>query len=124
MIHSRTDRTIVTNSKAPQPLCAYSLGITVTPGRLLYVAGQVGVDSSGNLVGKGDAKAQTRQALENIGLVLAGAGGDFSNVVDSPPTWSAVNLSKAISRAGARSTRTSTPAAIFLPTPYWSLPAW
>ena len=40
------------------------------------------MDSDRNLVGKGDAAAQTRQALQNIGLVLAGAGADFSNVVE------------------------------------------
>ena len=71
-------RTIVTSNQAPQPLGTYSLGITVTPRKLLYVAGQVGVDASGRLVVKGDAAAQARQALVNIGHVLAGAGGDFS----------------------------------------------
>jgi len=60
----------------------YSAGITVIPGKLLYVAGQVGVDSSGALVGKGDAAAQTRQVFENIGYVLAAAGGGFSDVVE------------------------------------------
>ena len=60
----------------------YSLGMRISPGKLVYVAGQVGVDSDGNLVGKGDAAAQTRQALQNIGLQLAGAGADFSNVVE------------------------------------------
>ena len=76
------DRTVVTSSQAPQPLGAYSLGMSVKPGRLVYVAGQVGVDSSGILVGKGDAATQTRQVFENIGHVLAGAGADFSNVVE------------------------------------------
>lgn len=76
------DRAVVTSNQAPQPLGAYSLGMIVSPGKLVYVAGQVGVDSNGNLVGKGDAAAQTRQALENIGHVLAGAGADFSNVVE------------------------------------------
>ena len=76
------DRTVVTSSQAPQPLGAYSLGMSVSPGRLVYIAGQVSVDSSGNLVGKDDAAAQTRQALQNIGHVLAGAGADFSNVVE------------------------------------------
>ena len=60
----------------------YSVGMSVSPGKLVYVAAQVGVDSDGNLVGKGDAAAQTRQALQNIGLVLVGAGADFSNVVE------------------------------------------
>ena len=77
-----TDRTVITSSQAPQPLGAYSLGMSVRPGKLIYIAGQVSVDSSGNLVGKGDAAAQTRQALENLGHVLAGAGAGFSDVVE------------------------------------------
>ena len=76
------DRTVITSSQAPQPLGAYSLGMSVRPGKLVYIAGQVSVDSSGNLVGKDDAAAQTRQVLQNIGHVLAGAGADFSNVVE------------------------------------------
>ena len=42
------DRTVVTNSEAPKPLGAYSLGMSVSPEKLVYVAGQVGVDSNGN----------------------------------------------------------------------------
>ncbi len=76
------DRTVITSSQAPQPLGAYSLGMSVSPGKLVYVAGQVGVDSSGTLVGKGDAAAQTRQVFENIGHVLAAAGANFSTVVE------------------------------------------
>jgi enamine deaminase RidA (YjgF/YER057c/UK114 family) len=76
------DRTVITSNQAPQPLGAYSLGISVSPGKLVFIAGQVGVDSNGNLVGKGDAAAQTRQALENIGHVLAAAGAGFSDVVE------------------------------------------
>ncbi len=77
-----SDRTVITSSQAPQPLGAYSVGMSVSPGKLVYVAGQVGVDSSGALVGKGDAATQTRQVFENIGHVLASAGADFSNVVE------------------------------------------
>ena len=76
------DRTVITSNQAPKPLGAYSLGISVSPGKLVFIAGQVGVDSNGNLVGKGDAAAQTRQALENIGHVLAAAGAGFSDVVE------------------------------------------
>jgi len=77
-----SDRTVITSSQAPQPLGAYSVGMSVSPGKLVYVAGQVSVDSSGVLVGKGDAATQTRQVFENIGHVLASAGADFSNVVE------------------------------------------
>jgi enamine deaminase RidA (YjgF/YER057c/UK114 family) len=75
-------RTAVTSDQAPQPLGAYSVGMTVNAVRLVYVAGQVGVDTAGELVGAGDAAAQTRQALQNIGHVLAAAGAGFSNVVE------------------------------------------
>ncbi len=77
-----TNRTVITSSQAPQPLGAYSVGMSVSPGKLVYVAGQVSVDSSGNVVGKGDVAAQTRQALENIGHVLASAGASFTDVVE------------------------------------------
>ena len=75
-------RTAVTTDKAPAPLGAYSLGMSVSAGRLLYVAGQVGVNTAGELVGPGDAAAQTRQVLQNIGAILEGAGAGFSNVVE------------------------------------------
>ena len=75
-------RTAVTSERAPQPLGAYSVGMSVNAGRLLYVAGQLGVNTAGELVGPGDAAAQTRQVLENIGYVLEAAGAGFSNVVE------------------------------------------
>ena len=75
-------RAAVTSDKAPKPLGAYSVGMTANAGRLLYVAGQVGVDVNGELVGPGDAAAQTQQVLENIGQILAAAGAGFSNVVE------------------------------------------
>ena len=79
---SDLQRTAVISDNAPAPLGAYSVGMTVNAGRLVYVAGQVGVDISGNLVGPGDAAAQTRQVLQNIGGVLEAAGAGFSNVVE------------------------------------------
>ena len=53
----------------------------VKSGELLFLAGQVGVDVSGSLVGRGDAGAQTRKAYENIGEILRSAGASFSDVV-------------------------------------------
>ena len=56
--------------------------MSISHEELVYVAGQACMDSNGNLVGKSDAAPQTRQALKSIGIVLAGAGADFSNVVE------------------------------------------
>ncbi len=47
----------------------------------LYIAGQVSLDAEGNVVGRGDIVAQFRQAMENLKIILASEGADFSNVV-------------------------------------------
>ena len=39
------------------------------------------LDASGNLVGAGDAGAQTRQVMENIKGILEAAGGSLEDVV-------------------------------------------
>jgi len=49
--------------------------------RILYSAGQVGLDpKTGELV-EGDVKAQTEQAMKNLAAVLRGAGLGFADVV-------------------------------------------
>ena len=58
----------------------YSHGISVEAGRTLYVAGQTSRDRQGNIVFKGDAAGQTRQALENMKKVIEGAGGRMEDV--------------------------------------------
>ena len=75
-------REAITGGEVPPALGAYSVGMAADAGRLLYVAGQVGMDNGGNLVGPGDAAAQTEQVFRNIGAVLAAAGAGFSNVVE------------------------------------------
>ncbi len=79
---AQAQRTVITSDQAPKPIGAYSVGMAVSPGRLVYVAGQVALDADGNLVGPGDAAAQTRQILTNIGHILAAAGANFNNVVE------------------------------------------
>ena len=39
------------------------------------------MDKDGNIVGKGDLKAQARQVLENVTAALAAAGATFKDVV-------------------------------------------
>jgi len=50
-------------------------------GNLLFVAGQVGRDGNGELVGPFDPEAQARQAFENLRTILEAAGADFQHVV-------------------------------------------
>jgi len=69
-------------SKALGPtLGMYSHGMTAPAGEIVVVAGQVGTDGAGKLVGPGDIAAQTRQALENVRSVLVAAGCGMGDVV-------------------------------------------
>ena len=53
----------------------------VKHGKVIYIAGQTSVDANGNLVGKGDIEAQTRQVFQNIQKCLEAAGATFDQVV-------------------------------------------
>jgi enamine deaminase RidA (YjgF/YER057c/UK114 family) len=68
-----------TLSKPP----TYSHVVEITgPGRIIYIAGQLGLDGSGKLVGApGDFRAQARQTFENLKLALAAVGATFDQVV-------------------------------------------
>jgi enamine deaminase RidA (YjgF/YER057c/UK114 family) len=62
-------------SKALGPtLGMYSHGMVAPAGEIVVVAGQVGMDRKGRLAGPGDVAAQTKQAFENIRVVLEAAG--------------------------------------------------
>jgi reactive intermediate/imine deaminase len=53
----------------------------VRTGNTIYVSGQVSLDREGNVVGKGDMAAQTRQAIANIEAILATEGSTLNDVV-------------------------------------------
>jgi len=59
----------------------YSNCVKVTAGPLLFISGQVAFDGAGRLVGKGDPRAQTAQALENIKAILQANGASMEDVV-------------------------------------------
>ncbi|MGD9920735.1 MAG: RidA family protein, partial [Pseudorhodoplanes sp.] len=51
------------------------------PGRIVYIAGQLGLDVDGNIVGApGDFRAQATQAFENLKLALAAVGAGFGDL--------------------------------------------
>ena len=70
-----------TNPPALSTPAGYTHVVEVLRGKTVYIAGQVAFDRSGNVVGAGDFKAQTRQVLENLKAALAAAGATFENVV-------------------------------------------
>jgi len=59
----------------------YSHVAEVSPGRLVYISGQVALDPAGELVGPQDLRAQARQVFENLRAALAAVGAGFDQVV-------------------------------------------
>jgi len=54
----------------------------IGPGRIIYLAGQLGLDVGGKVVGQaGDFRAQAIQTFENLKAALAEVGATFSDVV-------------------------------------------
>lgn len=51
----------------------------IGPGRIVYIAGQLGLKPDGSIAG--DFRAQTVQAFENLKAALAAVGATFNDVV-------------------------------------------
>jgi len=68
----------------PPSLCptfGWTHVVSVVGGKTIYISGQVSVNERGEVVGKGDLKAQTERTFENIKLALTAAGATFKDVV-------------------------------------------
>lgn len=63
----------------PRP--RYSHAILNQGGKVLFIAGQTASDKDGNVVGKGDIRAQTEQVYANLKTVLKAAGGTIDDLV-------------------------------------------
>jgi enamine deaminase RidA (YjgF/YER057c/UK114 family) len=64
-----------------KPLGLYSHTARTRADETVYIAGQVSVDQSGQIVGVGDLTAQLRQTYANLEAALVSVGADFSDVV-------------------------------------------
>jgi enamine deaminase RidA (YjgF/YER057c/UK114 family) len=59
----------------------YSHVVVVEAKKTIFVSGQLARDAKGEVVGKGDMRAQIRQTGENIKAALAAAGATLNDVV-------------------------------------------
>ena len=71
----------VTSEDLGPALGMYSHGMTAPAGEIVVVAGQVGVNRAGKVVGPGDVGAQTKQARDNVRAVLQAAGCGMGDVI-------------------------------------------
>ena len=74
-------KTVLVSPSLITPRGIMSHGIKTPAGNMVFVSGQVARNAQGELVGKGDVKAQTRQVLENVKAVLETAGATMDDVV-------------------------------------------
>jgi 2-iminobutanoate/2-iminopropanoate deaminase len=59
----------------------YSHVVVIEARKTIFVSGQLARDAAGNVVGKGDMRAQIRQTGENIKAALAAAGATLADIV-------------------------------------------
>jgi enamine deaminase RidA (YjgF/YER057c/UK114 family) len=69
------------NPPALNPANGFTHAVTATPGKTVYVSGQVSVNEKAEVVGKGDFRAQVEHTFENLKAALAAAGATFKDVV-------------------------------------------
>ena len=73
-------KTVISTSAAPAPMPAFSQGVRKGP--LVQVSGQGAIDpATGDYVGEGDVREQTRLTLENVRAVLEAGGASVEDVI-------------------------------------------
>ncbi len=79
----RFQREVIHTERAPKPAGVYSQAFKITgEGALLFMAGQTSRDLvTGEVIHKGDVRAQTRQVLEHVKGILETAGGSLEDIV-------------------------------------------
>ena len=89
----------ITTTKAPGAIAPYSQGMYA--GNMLFLSGQLGMTAEGKIESACPA-LQTKQALENVGILLKEAGLDYKNVVKTTVLMSNIDDYAAINAEYAK----------------------
>lgn len=73
------EKQVISSDSAPQAIGPYS--IATRYGKLVYTAGQLGIDPEIGELAPGGIEAETRQALTNLKLVLEASGSSLDCVL-------------------------------------------
>lgn len=73
-------RTVI-NPPEIHPAPGFSHVTIAPPGTVVYVSGQIALSPDFQVIGAGDLGAQTRAAMENVGIALRAAGASWEDVV-------------------------------------------
>ena len=74
------EKTVVRTSAAPAPFGGAPYNQAIRVGEFVFVAGQLGLDPDGTMVGPGIAE-QTEQVLRNVAAILEEAGSSLDRLV-------------------------------------------
>ena len=69
------------NSPEISSPAGYSHAVVVSGGKMIFLAGQVGLNKHGEMVGREDFRAQAAQVFTNLRAALAAAGATSKDVV-------------------------------------------
>lgn len=99
----------------------YSNCVRVEAGPLLFVAGQLGVDADGRIMGD-DPAHQAEQALRNIELILAANGASMADVVKVTVYVTDIAYIDALTPVRLKYFRTDGPASVIVQVEALALP--
>ncbi|MBN2201231.1 RidA family protein [bacterium] len=71
----------VRSDAAPKAIGPYSQAVIASCAKLVFTAGQLGIDAGTGALVEGGIEAQTRRAVENLRAVLESAGSGLDRVV-------------------------------------------